>query len=247
MTFNGQAQIVRDFSPTETFTWVPHTVEGTYQFSVVVRDTTTMPYVLFAPVSCDFICALGHRSAGRGGRQSDRPPSGRFVQRAAMCGGPSAACPLSTGDLIGFDDHQPGAVLDKQRELLYRGHVSVDPIPDALGGVRRDHLSEHGQPICRSRPARFRPTSRRQKFHGQCAAHRRTTRPIQWSCFRLRRIPSRDRPLRECDLVFPQPAPATVVIARMEPGGKFYSIPLRERFSSEYDLAGNRSCKPTLR
>ncbi len=54
MTFNGQAQIVRDFSPTNTFPWVPHTVEGEYQVSVIVRDTTTAPYVVFAPVSADF-------------------------------------------------------------------------------------------------------------------------------------------------------------------------------------------------
>ena len=54
VTFNGQAQIVRDFSPTNTFPWVPHTVEGEYQVSVIVRDTTTAPYVVFAPVSANF-------------------------------------------------------------------------------------------------------------------------------------------------------------------------------------------------
>src|SRR5271170_1956506 len=54
VTYNGQAQIVSDFSPTATFTWVPHTVEGAYQFSVVVRDTTTAPYVFFAPVSVNY-------------------------------------------------------------------------------------------------------------------------------------------------------------------------------------------------
>ncbi len=54
VTYSGQAQIVRDFSPTAVFTWVPHTVEGAYQVSVIVRDTTTTPYVLFAPVSVSF-------------------------------------------------------------------------------------------------------------------------------------------------------------------------------------------------
>ncbi len=54
VTFNGQTQIVADFSPTNTFTWTPFTVEGTYQFSVVVRDTTTAPYAIFAPVSVNF-------------------------------------------------------------------------------------------------------------------------------------------------------------------------------------------------
>ena len=55
VTFNGQSQIVRDFGPGNTFAWVPHTVEGTYQISVVVRDTTALPYVLFAPVSVTFV------------------------------------------------------------------------------------------------------------------------------------------------------------------------------------------------
>ena len=54
VTFDGHAQIVRDFSTTNTFPWVPHTVEGVYQVSVIVRDTTTMPYVLFAPVAVTF-------------------------------------------------------------------------------------------------------------------------------------------------------------------------------------------------
>ena len=43
VTFNGHAQIVRDFSPTKTFLWVPNTVEGAYQVSVVVRDITASP------------------------------------------------------------------------------------------------------------------------------------------------------------------------------------------------------------
>ncbi len=54
VTFNSQPQIVRDFNPTATFLWVPHTVEGAYQVSVVVRGITTAPYVAFAPVSANF-------------------------------------------------------------------------------------------------------------------------------------------------------------------------------------------------
>ena len=53
-TFNGQKQVVSDFSPTNTFPWVPHTVEGAYQFNVVVRDITTAPFVIFAPVSVNY-------------------------------------------------------------------------------------------------------------------------------------------------------------------------------------------------
>jgi hypothetical protein len=54
VTFNGRPQIVRDFNPIAIFLWVPHTVEGAYQVSVVVRDITTSPFVRFAPVSVNF-------------------------------------------------------------------------------------------------------------------------------------------------------------------------------------------------
>ncbi len=54
VTYNGQTQLVQDFSPTATFTWVPHTVEGAYTFNVVARDTSTTPVTLFAPVSIGF-------------------------------------------------------------------------------------------------------------------------------------------------------------------------------------------------
>ena len=54
VTYNGQTQIVQDFSPTTSFTWVPHTVEGAYTFNVVARDITTTPITLFAPVSVGF-------------------------------------------------------------------------------------------------------------------------------------------------------------------------------------------------
>src|SRR5271170_1405592 len=53
VTYNGQMQIVSDFSLTPTFTWVQHTVEGAYTFNVRVRDITTAP-VLFALVSVGF-------------------------------------------------------------------------------------------------------------------------------------------------------------------------------------------------
>src|SRR5271170_3344589 len=54
VTFNGYSQIVRDFQPSQAFTWVSHTVEGEYQISVVVRDITTAPYVLYTPTIANF-------------------------------------------------------------------------------------------------------------------------------------------------------------------------------------------------
>ena len=51
----GSSQIVRDFDVPSSFTWVPHTVEGTYVVSVVVRDITQMPYIVYPPVSQQYV------------------------------------------------------------------------------------------------------------------------------------------------------------------------------------------------
>ena len=51
----GQQQIVRDFNLPNTFTWVPWTVEGTYVVTVVVRDITSPPYIVYQPVSQQYV------------------------------------------------------------------------------------------------------------------------------------------------------------------------------------------------
>jgi arylsulfate sulfotransferase len=43
----GTSQVVRDFDLPNAFTWVPYTVEGTYVVSVIVRDITQQPYLIF--------------------------------------------------------------------------------------------------------------------------------------------------------------------------------------------------------
>ena len=55
VTFQGQTQIVRDFQLDNSFIWVPHTTEGTYQVSVTVRDITGVNYVMYDPVSEPFV------------------------------------------------------------------------------------------------------------------------------------------------------------------------------------------------
>ena len=51
----GQQQIVRDFQLPNTFVWVPWTVEGTYVVTVVVRDITSQPYIVYSPVSQQYV------------------------------------------------------------------------------------------------------------------------------------------------------------------------------------------------
>ena len=47
----GQTQIVRDFDAPSSFVWVPWQVEGTYSVTVVVRDITSQPYIVYSPVT----------------------------------------------------------------------------------------------------------------------------------------------------------------------------------------------------
>jgi arylsulfate sulfotransferase len=55
VSLQGQTQIVQDFKVAGSFTWVPYTVEGTYQFTVTVRDVTNIPYITYAPVSQQYV------------------------------------------------------------------------------------------------------------------------------------------------------------------------------------------------
>ena len=50
----GQNQVVRDFDLPNSFVWVPWQVEGTYVVSVVVRDITTQPYIVYPAVSVNY-------------------------------------------------------------------------------------------------------------------------------------------------------------------------------------------------
>lgn len=51
---NGQVQIVKDFNTPNTFVWVPWQVEGTYTVSVVTRDITAQPIIVYPPVSAQY-------------------------------------------------------------------------------------------------------------------------------------------------------------------------------------------------
>jgi len=51
----GQDQIVRDFNIPNSFVWVPWSVEGAYVIKVVVRDITQQPYMVYSPVSAQYI------------------------------------------------------------------------------------------------------------------------------------------------------------------------------------------------
>jgi arylsulfate sulfotransferase len=52
---NGPNQIVRDFDVFDSFVWVPWQVEGTYTVTVVVRDISQNPYIVYPPVSVQYV------------------------------------------------------------------------------------------------------------------------------------------------------------------------------------------------
>ncbi len=51
----GQNQVVRDFDLPSNFVWVPWMVEGTYVVQVIVRDITQQPYIVYPPVSQQYV------------------------------------------------------------------------------------------------------------------------------------------------------------------------------------------------
>ena len=64
VALQGQNQIVRDFNTPSSFTWVPFAVEGTYTVSVVVRDITQQPYIVYPPVSAQYVMQPWVTTAG---------------------------------------------------------------------------------------------------------------------------------------------------------------------------------------
>ena len=60
----NQSQIVRDYQSDGSFVWVPWMAEGTYQISVSVRDITNIPYIVYAPVSQQFVISPWVTSQG---------------------------------------------------------------------------------------------------------------------------------------------------------------------------------------
>src|SRR5262249_20370277 len=61
----GQNQIARDFNTPNSFVWVPWTVEGTYVVNVVVRDITQQPYIVYSPVSTQYVIQPVVTAAGQ--------------------------------------------------------------------------------------------------------------------------------------------------------------------------------------
>ena len=55
VSLQSQDQIVRDFDRHNKLVWVPYTVEGTYQVTVTVRDVTTPLYIVYPPVSVQYV------------------------------------------------------------------------------------------------------------------------------------------------------------------------------------------------
>ncbi len=97
---HGTSQIVRDFDLPNSFTWVPFTVEGTYVVTVVVRDITQQPYVIFPPVSAQYVLLPWVTSPGSPGVVN--PTSHPLV---ALFSGP----PCTTGHSLRVRFRQSGA------------------------------------------------------------------------------------------------------------------------------------------
>jgi len=99
IAFQNQVQIVHDYQLDNSFTWTPSSVEGTYTVAVTVRDTTFLPYTVFAPVSQQYVILPWVTSLGG---SAVHPTAHPLV---ALFSGPK--CP--SGDYILVRFHQAGS------------------------------------------------------------------------------------------------------------------------------------------
>ena len=133
----GQQQIVRDFDLPNSFIWVPWTVEGTYVVTVVVRDITSQPYIIYPPVSQQYVLLPIVNSPGGSAVNTTNHPLVALFSAGTVYGWPFHTGSLQREWLADNQHNQLGAVFLLQRQLPGGGNAAVHGIPDALGGVQQ--------------------------------------------------------------------------------------------------------------
>ena len=142
----GQSQIVRDFGPSNGFVWVPWAVEGTYVVTVVVRDVTQQPYIVFPPVSTQYVINRIVSQPGQSAVKYHHASPGRLVQRGSVHGGALDSSALPAERVLHHDDHQCGAVLFLDRKFSGCGYAAQHAVRNALGRIRHEFSEQRSGP-----------------------------------------------------------------------------------------------------
>lgn len=241
----GQNQIVRDFDTPNTFTWVPWAVEGTYVVTVVVRDITQQPYIVFPPVSVQYVLNPWVTSGGGSAVNPTAHPlvalfsagpctAGhsirvRFTQHGAQVSSTTNAVPCSQSSA----NFLVAGMLPSTQYLMHweefaTGYLNSGPDQPFTTGPLPTNFPVPQMTV------KIPPTGHDAAF------------PVL--LFHL--IPPTGRPFAfrpiatdlSGNVLWYYPVP--LLLVRMEPGGNFFS--LSNTLLDEFDLAGNKTLETNV-
>lgn len=240
ISFQNQTQIVRDFNLPNSFTWVPHTVEGTYQVTVTVRDITRVPYVVYAPVSVQYVISPWVTAPGG---SAVHPTSHPLV---ALFSGP----PCQSGHSLLVRFQQQGSNVSSTTNLVPCSPQSANFY--IAGMLPTTQYLMHWEEVGRN-------------FFAKGADLSFVTGPIS-SNYPPRHFQINVPPTQhdaEYPVVLAQiqnwPTatdlsgnviwyfPGKMLMTRLEPGGNLFGFPNDILILSEYDLAGNEILETNVR
>jgi hypothetical protein len=229
---NGPSQVVRDFDDFDSFVWVPWQVEGNYTVTVVVRDITQNPPIVYPPVSAQYVLNPWVTQSGGSAVHTTRHP---LV--ALFSAGP---CP--SGDFIRVRFHKFTAVTSMTTNSLACSSSSANFLvagmqPSSRYVMHWEQVSNN-QVVSSGTDQPFTTGPLPANFPGEQftanppPASRDAAFPVV--LFHLLAFwPTATDVAGHVIWYFP----SNKLITRMQPGGNFFTMNAARL--SEYDLAGN--------
>jgi arylsulfate sulfotransferase len=241
----GQNQVVRDFNTPNSFLWVPWTVEGTYVVSVVARDVTQQPYIVYPPVSAQYVIKPIVTTAGQSAVNITNHPL------VAMF----SAGPCTVGHSIRVRFRQSGSQAtsvtnsvpcsSSSANFLVAGMLATTPY--------EMHWEEFGTNYLNSGPDLAFTTghlSSRFPFEQFTVLVPPSQHDAAFPLVNFQLIPNVGRPFTYWPTVTDLSGnvawyfPSQTLITRFEPGGSFFTM--AQMTMSEWDLAGNQTLQTNV-
>ena len=235
VAFQQSIQIVQDSSPTNTFTWVPHTVEGAYIIAVKLRDTTSPTRIDYPYVGAFYQMMPWVTTAGGSAVNATSHPlvalfSGppctaghfllvRFRRSGATASSTTNPVPCSTSSA----NFYVAGMLPTTQYLMHWEEYG----PGFAGNVGSDLTFQTG-----ALPAAYPPISLKVNVPATASD---AAFPVVFF-----QILSGSWPMAtdlSGNILWFYPGP--LFITRIEPGGNFFSM--TNTALTEYDLAGNQT------
>ena len=143
VAFQQSIQIVQDSSPTNTFTWVPHTVEGAYIIAVKLRDTTSPTRIDYPYVGAFYQMMPWVTTAGGSAVNATSHPLVALFSGPPCTAGHFLLVRFHLASCNRIEHDQSCSLLDLQRQFLRGGNATDHTILDALGGIRPRFRGQH--------------------------------------------------------------------------------------------------------